>query len=308
MRLKGGMTFSLIGHAVVLLWALVSFARPLETMPLDSMPVDIISADEFSKMTAGAEKVPPQPQPKPLVEKIAEAKPVEDLNAKVVEKKEVAATTSESTPEPKPKQPDPKLAAASPEPKTEAKAPEKTNEPEQKVDPIAEALKKDETKKPEKKVEHKPQPQKKPEPQPPKFDPRKVAALLDKRDATRLAAAGDTLNSTAALGTARGTAQQLSLNEMDALRARIQQCWTLPAGHDAAKIMLDVHLQLRIDGSLAAMPKVMTAANTPMARVVAESATRAIQMCAPYSFLPATKYDIWKDLIVGFDASWATRM
>ena len=87
MRLKGGMTFSLIGHGVVLLWALVSFARPLETMPLDSMPVDIISADEFSKMTAGAEKAPPQPQPKPLVEKIAEAKPVEDLNAKVVEKK-----------------------------------------------------------------------------------------------------------------------------------------------------------------------------------------------------------------------------
>jgi hypothetical protein len=107
MRIDRGMVLSLAGHGAVLLWALISFARPLETKPLDSMPVDIISADEFTKITAGVEKAAPQPDPKPLVEKIAEAKPVEDINAKVVEKKEVTATTSEQTPEPKPKQPDP---------------------------------------------------------------------------------------------------------------------------------------------------------------------------------------------------------
>ena len=302
--MKRGMTISLIGHGVVLVWALVSFARPLETRPLDTMPVDIISADEFSKMTAGVDKAPPQPEPKPLVEKVAEAKPVEDLNAKVVEKKEVTATTSETTPEPKPKEPDPKPAAAPPEPKTDTKAADK-KEPEQKIDPIAEALKKDDAKKPEKKAETKPQPVKKPEPQPPKFDPRKVAALLDKRDPTRLAAAGATFNSAPALGTPRGTAAQLSQNELDALKARIQQCWNLPPGNEAANIVVDVRMQLRKDGSLAVSPTVESAHNSPIGRVVAESATRAIQMCAPYNFLPAAKYELWKDVIIGFDASWA---
>jgi colicin import membrane protein len=255
-------------------------------------------------MTAGIEKAPPQPEPKPLVEKIAEAKPVEDLNAKVVEKKEVTATTSENTPEPKPKQPDPKPAAAPPEPKSEVKAADK-KEPDQKVDPIAEALKKDDAKKPEKKAEAKPQPVKKPDPEPPKFDPRKVAALLDKRDPQRLAAAGSALNTTASLGTATGTAAKLSQNEMDALRARIQQCWNLPPGNEAANVVVDVRMQLRKDGSLAVSPMVQSAHNSPMGRVVAESATRAIQMCAPYNFLPAAKYELWKDIIIGFDASWA---
>jgi len=307
MRVKGGMTISLIGHGLVLVWALVSFARPLETRPLDSMPVDIISADEFSKMTAGAEKAPKAEVPKPLAEKIAEAKPVEDLNAKVVEKKEVTATTSENTPEPKPKQPDPKPAAAPPEPKTETKAADK-KEPEQKIDPIAEALKKDEAKKPEKKAEAKPQPVKKPEPQPPKFDPRKVAALLDKRDPQRLAAAGAALNTTASLGTSTGTAAQLTQNELDALRGRIRQCWALPAGTDAAEVVVEIRMQLRRDGSLEVNPTVLSRSSRPMAHIVAETATRAIQMCAPYSFLPVAKYEVWKDVIVAFDASWAARM
>jgi hypothetical protein len=303
--MKGGMTISLVGHGVVLVWALVSFARPLENKPLDNMPVDIISADEFSQMTAGVEKAPKAEVPKPMVEKIADTKPIEDLNAKVVEKKEVTATTTESTPEPKPKQPDPKAAAAPPEPKQEAKTAEK-KEPEQKIDPIAEALKKDDAKKPEKKVETKPQPVKKPEPQPPKFDPRKVAALLDKRDPTRLASAGAALNTTAALGTATGTAAQLSQNELDALRARIRQCWALPAGTDAGQIVVEIRMQLRRDGSLEVHPEVLTRSSRPKAQIVAETATRAIQMCAPYNFLPMAKYETWKDVIVAFDASWAT--
>jgi len=204
MRMRGGTAISLVGHGAVLVWALVSFARPLDPKLYDTMPVDLISAEEFSKMTTGAAKAPQQEEPKPLVEKIAEAKPVEDVNAKVVEKKEVTAAIAEAAPEPKPKEPDPKPAAAPPEPKTEAKAPENKKEPEQKIDPIAEAIKKEETKKPEKKAETKPQPVKKPEPQQPKFDPRKVAELLDKRSPQRLASAGASLNSTASLGAPKG--------------------------------------------------------------------------------------------------------
>ena len=260
------------------------------------MPVDIISADEFTKITAGADKAPPQPEPKPLVEKIAEAKPVEDLNAKVVEKKEVTATTSETTPEPKPKEPDPKPAAAPPEPKTETKAADK-KEPEQKVDPIAEALKKDDAKKPEKKAETKPQPVKKPEPQPPKFDPRKVAALLDKRDPT---AAGrrrvQRSNSAPSLGAPTGTARSFPKMRWMRLRARIQQCWNLPPATMRQISWWMSACSSRKDGSLAVSPTVLSANNSPMGRVVAESAMRAIQMCAPYDFLPAAKYELWKDV------------
>jgi colicin import membrane protein len=309
MRIDRGMGLSLAGHGAFVLWALISFARPLETRPLDSMPVDIISADEFSQMTAGVEKAPKAEVPKPIVEKVAEAetKPVEDINAKIVEKKEVTATTSEQTPEPKPKEPDPKPAAAPPEPKTETKAADK-KEPEQKVDPIAEALKKDEAKKPEKQAESKPQPVKKPDPQPPKFDPRKVAALLDKRDPTRLAAAGSAFNSTAALGTSAGTSMTLSQNELDALKARINQCWTMPANADALGIVVDINMRLRRDGSLEVAPTAASRSSNPLARLVAESAIRAIQKCAPYTFLPPAKYEVWKEVIVGFDASWLARM
>src|SRR5262249_58575039 len=62
---------------------------------------------------------------------------------------------------------------------------------EAKPDPIADTLAKDEAKKPEpKKADAKPPtPPKKPAPPTPKFDPKQVAALLDKRDSTRLPSA-----------------------------------------------------------------------------------------------------------------------
>ena len=67
-------------------------------------------------------------------------------------------------------------------------------------------------KKEEKKPPPKPQAQAAAPPQPPKpkaeraFDQSKIAALLDKRDPTRQAVTGDTLNSNAALGLAKGKA------------------------------------------------------------------------------------------------------
>ena len=82
-----------------------------------------------------------------------------------------------------------------------------------------------------KKAEAKPPtPQKKPAPPAPKFDPKKVEALLDKRDSTRLAAAGDTLNNATSLGASSGASAQISLSELDALRQRLAQLWTPPAG------------------------------------------------------------------------------
>jgi outer membrane biosynthesis protein TonB len=299
--MKTGLTISAIGHAAVLLWSVVTFgAKPLTAPPVDSLPVDIISATEFSQMTAGQKTAPKAPTPKPLVEKVAEATPpAENPADKVVDKPEIvtaSAKPTEPAPEPKPKEQKPPPQA----------------KPEPKVDPIAEALKKEEAKK---KAEHKkeeakvPTPPKKP-PQP-KFDPKQIEqklALLDKREGQRRAYTGESLSSTPTLGTARGNAPQLSQNEMDALRARLRDCWNLPAGAaDARDLNIEVHILLKPDGSLQAEPRVLNRSTNPFFQIAAESALRAVRTCAPFSFLPVAKYEAWKDIEINFDPQYMFR-
>ena len=75
MKVDKTLAASIALHVLVIGWGLVSFsARSLEAPPLESMPVDIISADQLSKLTAGS-KSGEKDKPKPLVEKVAEAKP-----------------------------------------------------------------------------------------------------------------------------------------------------------------------------------------------------------------------------------------
>jgi colicin import membrane protein len=121
-----GLTISAVAHAGVLLWSLVSFAaKPFETMPTDSLPVDIISATEFSHLTAGSKAAPAHETPKPHVEKIADKKPEDNPAPKVVEKPEIVATVPEpkrpDPPKPDPPKPDAKPAAFAPQPRNESK-------------------------------------------------------------------------------------------------------------------------------------------------------------------------------------------
>jgi outer membrane biosynthesis protein TonB len=307
--MKAGWTISAVGHAALLAWGLISIAaRPLNATPPESLPVDIISATDFSQITNGIKTAPKAEAPKPLVEKIAEAKPVEEANAKVVNKKPEIAATSDKVEPPKPqveqKKPEP------PKPPTPAQKSEPkqafAKEPEPKVDPIAEALKKD-TKKPDPKTQQKaetPLPQKKPEPPKPqpKFDASRIAALLDKRDPQRHSATGDTLSHTPSLGTPTGRSASLTQSEIDALRARIQQCWNPPAGlADARDLVVVVRIRFNQDGSLSADPTLSNSGSHPTFQVAAESALRAVRRCAPYSFMPIAKYDVWKDVEVTFD-------
>src|SRR6476469_10792399 len=169
---------------------MVSFStKAFEMTPEESVPVDVISPDQLAKVMAGM-KTGKKENPKPLVDKVAEAKPVDDAVGKVTEKQPVVTDTS-PPPQPKveekpvEKKPDPPKPVAEQKPKEEPKPIEKKPEPP-KVDPIAEALKKDEKKPPPK-----PQAQaaKPPEPAKPNtertFDQSKIAALLDKRDPSR---------------------------------------------------------------------------------------------------------------------------
>jgi colicin import membrane protein len=278
-----------IGHAAVLLWSVWSLAAdPLPAPPSEALPVDIVSVSEFTQMTAGSKSAPKVEAQKPLVEKVAEAKPVDDPAAKVVEKKEVKAAR-----EPPPA-PETKPAESKPEQK----------QVETKLDPIADTLAKDEAKKSEpKKAEAKtPMPPRKPAPPAPKFDPKQVAALLDKRTATRIAAAGDTLNNSASLGVSNGQAAQISLSELDALRQRLAQLWSIPAGaKDPQELVVLVRIKLKPDGRLAAPPMVLTSGKSPLFIAARDSAIRALFRGQPYDMLKPEHYEQWKDVEITFD-------
>src|SRR5215469_2229671 len=308
--MKTGLTISVVGHACVLLWGLVSFStKPLNAPPVESMPIDIISTKEFSELRAGARNAPKSETPKPLAEKVAEKKPVEDPLAKIVEKPELITASSDTPPPPQVEPPTPKAggqqpAQAKPEPKPPEEKPAQA-----KSDPIAEALKKDETKKQEPKKDDtkaaevkKPEP-KKPEVKPqPKFDASKIAALLDKRQPQRVAAVGDTLNRTLALGTRTGESASLSQSELDALRARLHQCWNPPLGAaDADKRRVLLVLRFNQDGTLSAPPQPETAASDSFTQAMIDTAVRATLRCQPYTMLSPAKYDLWREIEVDFN-------
>src|SRR3982074_1228907 len=105
---------SVVLHVLVIGWGLVSFSsRAFESMPEESLPVDIISSDELAKVTAGM-KSGKKENPKPLVEKLAEAKPpVEDTVGKIAEK---APVVTETAPPPPPPTPVAKPVEKKPEP------------------------------------------------------------------------------------------------------------------------------------------------------------------------------------------------
>ena len=202
---------SILLHVLVVGWMMFSFSTRAFVMPdEDVVAVDVVSEDNLSHATSGM-KSGKKDNPKPLVEKVAEAKPIEDAVGKITEKAPVVTDTA-PPPQPKPvekpveKKPDPPKPVAEAKPKEEPKPVEK--KPETK-DPIAEALKKEEKKPPPPKQAATPPPK----PEKPKertFDSTKIAALLDKREPSHQAATGDTLNSNAALGTTKGTASDNS--------------------------------------------------------------------------------------------------
>src|SRR5882724_5128461 len=257
--MKAGWTISAVLHAGVLAWGLVSIsAKPLDKPPTESLPVDIISASDFSQTTKGSKTAPKAEAPKPLVEKVAEPKPPADSPApKVVDNKpEIAAAADKPeppTPEPV-KKAEPKPPTPQPQPKPPEPKQAYAKEPEPKIDPIAEAIKKEEKKKPDPKPEKKPEPPK----AQPKFNASQIAALLDKREAQRQSVTGATLSNKPALGLATANAATLSQNEMDALRARLRDCWTVPVGvAEARDLVVTVRIQFNKDGSLSTDPTVM---------------------------------------------------
>jgi hypothetical protein len=322
--MKPGLTISCLAHSVALLWGLVAFAaKPNDAPVVEPLPVEFVSATEFSQLTAGVRNAPkPLEQPKPLADKVGESNPAKQLAAKVADKPDVV-TDSAPPPEPKPEpktqakaepKPEPKPAEkpeAKPEPKAAEKV-EKPKPPEPKLDQIADELKKEEAKKPPKPQKKEPQFRpdqiaeqlKREETKKPaiRFDAHQVATLLDKRDPQRRLATAETLNGAVSLGAPNAHAAQLSQSELDALRARLIQCWSPPPGVSVdSKLYVVLRVVFKTDGSLAREPGVVEDSASALGPALSESAKRALILCQPFTMLRPEHYDLWKDIEIKFN-------
>ena len=275
MRMRTASAISTGLHAAVLLWAALFFSgESFKVTPAESLPVDIISDKDFSQLTKGIKDAPkPVEQPKPPVEKKEEPKPkIEDFKAAITDQKQEV------------------------KPAVEKQAKQQQLEP--KPDPIADKIAKAE--KPT--DEQKPMPPKKPPmPKQPKFEPDKIAALLDQRAPERQAISGDN-PSPPTMGTALGNASQLSQSELDALRSRLMGLWNPPVGiQNPENYVIRVHILLNRDRKLAGPPILLSRGQDATWEAAAASALRAVIRGQPFDMLKPEHYDTWHDIEVTFD-------
>ncbi|HLG84676.1 MAG TPA: cell envelope integrity protein TolA [Bradyrhizobium sp.] len=303
-KIDKSLAASIALHILVLGWGLISFsARSYEVQP-ESLAVDIISTDQLAQMKQGI-KNGEKDKPKPLVEKVADAKPVDEAIGKVTEKEITTSAAPKPVEKPVEKKPDPPKQAED-KPKEEPKQAEKKPDPA-KVDPIAEALKSEEVKKPKPKPQPKQEAKAAPTPPQPKqervFDQTKIAALLDKRDPTRESITGSALNASASLGTHSGNSQQIVATWKGAFVAAVRRCFSFPYnGMDADQFEADIDIYMRPDGTLASLPTIVAVRgpSASVSRAMGESAARAIAQCQAYSFLPKEQYETWKYIPMTF--------
>jgi outer membrane biosynthesis protein TonB len=269
-------------HTAILLWVLVAFPAAKIDRELLSIPVDLATPSEVTKLKAGTKDAKDD---EPLAGKPKEKQPeAVKEEAKKPPEQTAAAETTEPQPKPEEKKEE---AAKEPAPKPEAKKPEE---------------------KPAKQKQAQ-TPPKKPAPAKPKrdFNTDRIAALLNKiPDAANEPAPAlpsDEEPSKKVRGQSNGTEMTMSVNEIDALRARIAQCWSPPPGGlGAEQIVVKLRLKLNEDGTLIGYPSVANSGSSPFFQAAADSAVRAVYQCQPYT-LPSDKYALWRDMILNFDPS-----
>lgn len=264
-------------HGAILLWVLVAFPPSnLDKAPLVAIPIDLASQGDVTKIKAGTK----------------DAKD-DGLAGKPEEKKPEAA--KEAKPPEQPASLDDKVDDKKAKPKDEAAAKPDTQKQDDKTakDPKQAAA----------------DPPKKPKPQAKKrdFNPDKIAALLNKipdaADDPKPVMPDDGTPPKKVKGQTNGTEITMSVNEIDALRARIADCWTPPPGGlGADQIVVKLRLKLNEDGTLVGYPTVANSGSSPFFQAAADSAVRAVYQCQPYE-LPKAKYALWRDMILNFDPS-----
>ena len=98
--------------------------------------------------------------------------------------------------------------------------------------------------------------------------------------------------------------ERMSLSEIDAFRAQIRACWSVPAGaKNAENLLVRVRVQLDPTGRPIAKKIINRAQLTDSFFLsAAESVLRAIERCQPYK-MPPEKYESWREMELNFDPS-----
>ena len=307
---------SFLVHGVLIGAMVVSLPDPEQfaQQEIVSLPVDIISEEEFSTITRGSETAEQMPEEAPSVGISDEAANTNTEGAGNQDSRE-AAEEANANPTPEAAEPPPPPPAPEPEPTPE---PEPEPAPAPEPEPAPEPIPEPEPEPAPEAVEQTPQravaasvPV--PAPAPPRrarpveqesaqneedFDEERIAALINRAENTGGGGAND--GRPATLGTATGTAPELTASELDALRRQIRRCWNPPVGAaGVATLTARVNFTLNQDGSLSSSPTLLNASPDPTFIALADSAVRAVNRCAPYS-LPFEKYESWKDVTVNF--------
>lgn len=287
-------------------------AKQLEAKPKDEPKPDL-SKQEADKPKPVAAPPPPAPEPPP---------PPEPQKAE------------EKPPEPAKPAPDPiaeKLAALPPDPapgpspeelkriEEEKKAEEQRKQDELKKQ--EERKKEEERKKAEelkqKKLEEErkrklAEERRKKEEAKRKFDADRIAALIDKSPdkkgapkSSPLPPLQETDRTGPAAGEREGNDTVLTAREQDLLKSQINSqlgpCSTMPGGGGGIDTPpVTVRWRLRRDGSLDGEPQVVTAPDTPLGRIAADAAVRAVKNCSPLR-LPQDMYGGWSTITWYFD-------
>ncbi len=256
---------STVLHVLVVLSAFIVLPTPEKiSLPDYALPIDVITIDEFKQMTSQ--------DPKPEI-KTDQAEEIEKPPANI--RQETAppppADNTDAMPllGPKP--------ASTPKPKEADPMPEPVNLVGDVV-PLARPR----PAKPERK---------------PLLDTAAVQALLDKTpdlpEPTPPKPVADL-----PLG------ERMSLSEIDAFRAQIRACWSVPAGaKNAESLVVRVRVQLDTSGRPIAKKVINRAQLTDSFFLsAAESVLRAIERCQPYK-MPPEKYESWREMELNFDPS-----
>lgn len=295
MRNVGFITSS-VGHVVLLGWGLISLPAPEthDVTQLEILPVELVTIADVTDVKKGEATAKPEGAPKQATRKAPEPEKEKPKPEPKVKPEPEKAPPPKPKAEPAPKvepEPVPKVEP-DPKPVVEKKA-------EVPKDPVPKAI----TALP--KIKPPPPKRKKPVKKPSKpkrsFDADALKALANKAETAAPNNAGER-DQRASFGSRHGNqAAAMTQSELDALRAQVAQCWSPPVGAaDASQLRVRLEFGLDRQGNLISGPEVLEFPANQFGIAAAESASRAVRRCAPYS-LPAEKYDTWRQVRIVFD-------
>ena len=156
-----------------------------------------------------------------------------------------------------------------------------------------------------------PAPKKKPARRP-KFDPNRIAALLDKSDdeppqpkiEPSEAPAPAKIEAETSDLAARVRSRLNTISPIDLIRKQFERCWSFPGGaRDPESLIVTVRIQLKSDGSLSGNPQIEETDRLGETnfRTAAEAAVRAVHKCTPLEQLPPLDYNEWREIRLTFD-------